>query len=91
MQAMVERVDSEGVIVGRDERVSIYDALWTYTVGSAQTTGSSGSKGMLAPGMWADYVVLGSDPVETPTENLSQIQVRQTVVGGESIFSVEVC
>ncbi len=90
MQAMVERVDSEGVIVGRDERVGIYDALWTYTVGSAQTTGSSGSKGMLAPGMWADYVVLGSDPVETPTENLSQIPVRQTVVGGESIFSAEV-
>ena len=86
IQSMVERLDSEGVVVGPDERVSIEQALWSYTVGSAHATGSAGSRGMLAAGMLADYVVLAADPVATPVEELSTIGISGTVVGGTRVF-----
>jgi len=86
IQSMVLRLDSEGVVVGPDERVTIEQALWSYTVGSAQATGSAHSRGMLAPGMHADYVVLARDPLDTPVEELSAIGISGTVVGGQRVF-----
>ena len=87
MQAMVERLDAEGQVVGPDERVSASQALWSYTVGSAQTTGTQQTRGALAPGMLADYVVLDADPLEVPTEQIGSISVLDTVVDGESVLS----
>jgi len=86
IQSMVERRDSSGTVVGANERVSIEQALWTYTVGSAQVTGTGHERGSLAPGMLADYVVLAQDPLSTATEDLSSIDVGATVIGGTSVW-----
>lgn len=86
MQSMVQRLDSEGVVVGPDERVTTEQALWSFTVGSAQATGSAHSRGALAPGMLADYVVLERDPLDTPEDELSTIGIAGTVVGGQRVF-----
>jgi len=86
IQSMVQRIDAEGVVVGEHERVSVEQALWSYTVGSAQATGSADFKGMLARGMLADYVVLAKDPLATAVEELSAISISGTVVGGQRVF-----
>ena len=86
IQSMVERLDRSGVIVGADERVTIEQALWTYTVGSAQVTGTAHERGTLAPGMLADYVVLADDPVRVATEDISSIDVVATVIAGNSVW-----
>ena len=86
MQSMVQRIDAEGVVVAPEERVSVEQALWSYTVGSAQVTGQADSKGSLVPGMLADFVVLGDDPLETPVEQIAQIPVLATAVAGQAVF-----
>ena len=82
MQAMVERLDASGTVVGPDERVSIEQALWSYTVGSAQTTGLSAVKGQLRPGMVADYVVLDADVLQAQVSDIGTLSILDTVVEG---------
>ena len=42
-------------------------------------------RGMLAPGLLGDLVVLGADPFETPPADLPDLPVDMTVIGGEPV------
>ena len=42
-------------------------------------------RGMLAPGLLGDLVVLGADPFEAPPDDLPELPVDMTVIGGEPI------
>ncbi len=86
MQAFVERLTETGAPYAHRERITVEQALSAYTRGSAQATGWAHRKGMLAPGMLADLVVLGDDPTEVGSERISQIEVVATFVGGEARF-----
>ena len=90
MSSMVLRQDATGYVVAPNERVSVYEALWSYTQGSAQVTGVSHRRGSLEPGKVADFVVLAKDILTTPPESLPDIQVRETWVGGcEGVKALE--
>lgn len=82
IQSMVDRLAADGSVVGPEERVSVRDAFWTYTVGSAQTTGMADRKGMLKPGFLGDVVVLSGDPLHGSVESIAELDVVHTVVGG---------
>jgi predicted amidohydrolase YtcJ len=82
IQSMVERLAADGSVVGPQERVSIKDALWSYTLGSAQTTGMAHRKGQLRPGFLGDVVVLSGDPLRCPTDEIAGLDVVHTIVGG---------
>ena len=86
MSSMVLREDATGYVVAPHERVSVYEALWSYTQGSAQVTGVSDRRGSIEPGKVADFVVLDKDILTTPPEALPDIQVLQTWVGGTRVF-----
>ncbi|MBK0419820.1 amidohydrolase [Leucobacter sp. CSA1] len=83
IQAFVERLTESGAPYGPNERISAEQALAAYTRGSAEATGWAGRKGVLAPGMLADMVVLSDDLTAVPSERISQLDVLATVVGGE--------
>ncbi len=86
MSSMVLREDATGYVVAPHERVSVYEALWTYTQGSAQVTGVSDRRGSIEPGKVADFVVLDKDILTAPPEALPTIQVLETWVGGTRVF-----
>ena len=48
------------------------------------------SKGTLAPGKLADLAVLSHDPLEIATEQIKDIKVLMTLVGGEVVYQREV-
>jgi predicted amidohydrolase YtcJ len=48
--SMVLRTDATGYVVAPNERVGVYETLWSYTVGSAQVTRPSDRGGSIAPG-----------------------------------------
>jgi predicted amidohydrolase YtcJ len=66
--------------------VSAHDALWTYTVGSAQTTGFAHAKGKLAPGYLADFIVLDTDVLNSTPDEIRAATVTHTVVGGQLVL-----
>ncbi len=72
------------------ERISMAEALYAYTQGSAFAEFRETRKGRLEPGYLADFVVLDQDlmdaaPAARP-EAILQPKVLRTVVGGRTVF-----
>ncbi len=44
-------------------------------------------RGVLLPGYLADFAVLGADPYEVAPEELTDLPVDMTVIGGEVVWS----
>jgi hypothetical protein len=65
-----------------EQAVTIEEALVASTVNPAWLAGDEARRGQLLPGMSADLVVLDRDPVETPPEELADIRVVATMLGG---------
>ena len=68
------------------EAFSMREALDSYTSGGAYASFEEQIKGKIAPGMLADFVVLGADPFETDPYAVKDIPVRATYVGGKKVF-----
>jgi predicted amidohydrolase YtcJ len=66
------------------QRVTVEEALNAYTKGSAYAAFAEDEVGEIAPGKWADLVILSADPRKTPWP---EIKVEATFVAGELVFS----
>lgn len=86
VQSMVTRKTAAGEVIGPAEKISLEEAFRMYTVYAAYASGEEHRKGRLVPGNLADVVVLARDPWETPPEEISQIGVDVTVVGGRIVY-----
>ena len=63
------------------------EALRTYTVNNAYAAFEEGFKGTLAPGMYADMVVLSQDILTVEETDIPDTRVEMTFVGGELKYS----
>jgi hypothetical protein len=87
MQSCVTRGAWDGGTLGDNQRISAYEALGLYTTGAAYATGEEHVKGKLAPGYYADFVVLGDNPLTVDPARLSQIPVLSTYVAGKRVWA----
>lgn len=62
------------------------DALKAYTVWGAEAQFTEGQKGILEVGKLADFVVLSRDLMAVPADELLNIRVVETVIGGECVY-----
>ena len=69
-----------------EQKISVGEALRAYTYGNAWATFNEQNWGTLAPGRFADVVVLDRDPFAVPAESLGTIKPRFTIVGGKVVF-----
>jgi predicted amidohydrolase YtcJ len=69
------------------ESLTVEQALQATTVGPAWLAGDERRRGRLLPGFLADLVVLDRDPVKTPPEELHEITVVATMVGGRWVHN----
>ncbi|MBC6699116.1 amidohydrolase [Hymenobacter puniceus] len=65
------------------------DALRGMTTWAAHAAFEDKQKGSIRPGMAADFVVLKTDLLEAPKEQLRTAKVQQTWIAGERVFSVK--
>ena len=65
-----------------EQAVNIEDALIASTVAPAWLAGDERRRGKLVPGHLADLVVLDRDPVRIPPDELPEVQVVATMLGG---------
>ncbi|MFB7328709.1 amidohydrolase family protein [Streptomyces sp. NPDC056190] len=89
VQTMVTRRTADGRVLGADQRLTVAQTLEVYTAGSAHATGESHLKDRLAPGMLADFVVLGASPFDTDPDGISEIPVHSTWVGCRQVWSAD--
>jgi predicted amidohydrolase YtcJ len=67
------------------QRLDGLEALEGYTTAAAAVVGDGTLSGRIAPGMRADLTGLGSDPVQAGADDLVDVPVRLTVVGGRVV------
>jgi hypothetical protein len=65
-----------------EEAVTVEQALHATCVAPAWLTGDERRRGKLLPGYLADLVVLDRDPLDCPPEELSEVNVVATMLGG---------
>lgn len=69
-----------------EERVSIDQALAAFTVNPARAAGRPMVQGKLAPGYWADLIVLETDPYTCPRNDIPGIEPLGTMVAGNWVY-----
>jgi len=69
-----------------EQRLTIEEAIAAYTTGSAYAEFAEKDKGLLAPGMLADFVVLDRDLAAIPSQQILGTRVLRTVVGGKTVY-----
>jgi predicted amidohydrolase YtcJ len=60
-----------------------------WTIWGAKTMGEADVKGSIEPGKYADLTVLSDDIFTMPKENLKDIKVLKTNVGGKVVFEAK--
>jgi predicted amidohydrolase YtcJ len=68
------------------ERLTIGQALYAYTQGSAYAEFAESWKGLLIPGYVADLVVLDRNLMAIPAPDILNTQVMRTVVAGKTVY-----
>ena len=86
LQSEVTRTDKNGNVWGPKQRITIQEALQVGTVNGAYASFEERQKGAIKPGMLADLVVLGRDPLREDPSKLIGIPVQRTMVGGQWMF-----
>lgn len=69
-----------------EQKLTMEQAIAAYTTGSAYAEFAEKQKGRLAPGMFADFVVLDRDITAVVPARILGTQVLRTVVGGKTVY-----
>ncbi len=70
-----------------EQRLTITDAIRSFTVGPAYAAGMEDRLGRLAPGYWADLIMLDANPYTCPPEQLHSLRPAATMVAGDWVYS----
>ena len=85
--AAVTRKGMSGRVFGPGEAITRVEALKAYTSKGAWLTREENIKGVLAPGMLADLIVLSADPLSVPDAELLNIEALETWLGGQRVYA----
>jgi predicted amidohydrolase YtcJ len=86
IQAMVSRKGWNGETWGAEQRITVDEALRINTWNGAYASHEEHAKGSIAPGKYADYVVLADDPHTVDSDRIKDIKVVRTVTGGKTVY-----
>ena len=85
----VSRQTSGGQTLGLEQALTVHQALRAATIDSAALVFEEDSKGTLEEGKLGDFVVLEADPYQVEPQEIKDIPVALTIVGGEVMHSAE--
>jgi len=86
LQSMVTRKDFDGRIWGPNQRITLDQALRICTMNGAYASFEENSKGSITAGKLADFVILADDPHEVDPDQIKNIEIVRTVVGGTTMY-----
>lgn len=72
-----------------EEKLTMEQAIAAYTTGAAFAEFEEKEKGLLAPGMLADFVVLDRDVTSVAPLKIPETKVLRTVVGGKTVYEAK--
>jgi predicted amidohydrolase YtcJ len=88
IQSMVTRKDMNGHVWGGNQQVTVDEALQICTRNGAHASFEENIKGTITPGKLADFVMLSEDPHDVDPDQIKQIEVVRTVIGGDTVHTL---
>lgn len=85
----VNRITRNGVSIGKEEGISVYDALKALTIHAAYVYSEEDEKGSIAPGKIADLVILDQNPLEIDPLKIRDINILETIKEGKTLYKAE--
>ncbi|MDE0358942.1 MAG: amidohydrolase [Gammaproteobacteria bacterium] len=82
----VNRLTRSDQVLGPEERVSPLEAMRAMTIDAAWQNFEEDIKGSVEPGKLADLVILSDNPLTVDPLAIREIQVMETIVGGETVY-----
>ncbi len=84
--AAVSRRAETGEAVLPEECISSLEALRMYTRNAAYASFEETIKGSITPGKLADLIVLNADITRLPVEDIKDLKVELTIIGGDIVW-----
>ncbi|MYH48212.1 MAG: amidohydrolase [Gammaproteobacteria bacterium] len=82
----VNRLTRSDQVLGPEERVSPLEAMRAMTTDAAWQNFEEDIKGSIEPGKLADLVILSDNPLTVDPLAIREIEVLETIVGGETVY-----
>jgi len=82
----VTRQTESGQRLLPEECISASQALAMYTINAAYASFEENIKGSITPGKLADLIILSDDPTGVTAEQIKDIRVEMTIIGGEVVW-----
>ncbi|MEM3566752.1 MAG: amidohydrolase [Candidatus Bathyarchaeia archaeon] len=70
-----------------EESLTVEEALKTYTLNAAYASFDEARMGIIEVGRFADLTVLSDDPFRVASDEIRNIRVEMTIVGGKIVYS----
>lgn len=86
IHGLANRTTKAGRPIGRSQKVTVMEALRLYTTHAAYQSFDEDRLGSLEEGKLADMVILGKDILTVPTEEIIDIPIETTIVGGRVAY-----
>ena len=84
--SMVTRKTRRGTVIVPEEAITREQALRCYTINNAFASFEEELKGSIEPGKLADMVVLEQDYLNCPADEIKDITVEMTLLGGQVVY-----
>jgi len=89
LDATVNRVTRSGVILGPEQRLSAYEGLKTLTIWAAHQYFEENTKGTLAKGKNADFVILNKNPLKIDPIDIHSVKILESIYRGKNVFNAK--
>lgn len=87
--AAVNRMTREGHVLGPEQRIDVVTALKSMTIYGAKLNFDEANSGSIEIGKHADFAVLEVDPTAVHPEEIKNIAVLSTFIGGIPVYGQE--
>ena len=82
----VTRRTAEGRLLGKGQAIAVEEALNAWTIGAAYSCFQENVLGSIRTGKYADLVLLDRDPTQVYLEEIKDLKVMMTIVGGKIVW-----
>ncbi|MGL5113330.1 MAG: amidohydrolase [Flavobacterium sp.] len=84
IETAITRKAADGSVIGENQKITLREALHSYTAGSAIADNLFHIKGSITPGKYADFIVLSQNPYDLT--DVSSVETLETWVAGQIKF-----
>jgi predicted amidohydrolase YtcJ len=86
MWMVVTRKTADGTVFNPEQKITREQALRMWTWNAAYVSFDEQVKGSIEPGKLADLAIIDRDYLTCPEDEIKDIQVVQTILGGKVVY-----